>query len=215
MKVMAINGSPRKKWNTAILLEKALEGAASQGAETDIVHLYDLTFKGCVSCFSCKLMNGKSYGNCAIKDDLTPVLNRIAGIGALILGSPVYFGSATGEMRSFMERLLFPYLSYTNPPSSLFQGRIDTGFIYTSNAPEARIKDAGGQQISMNEFILKMVFNGSSESLLSTETYQFDDYAKVVSSLFNVEERTKRRMEVFPLDCQKAFDLGSRLAADK
>ena len=62
MKVIAINGSPRKKWNTAILLEKALEGAASQGADTELVHLYDLDFKGCSSCFSCKLKGGKSYG---------------------------------------------------------------------------------------------------------------------------------------------------------
>jgi multimeric flavodoxin WrbA len=54
MKVMAFNGSPRKKWNTATLLEKALEGAASQGAETELIHLYDLDFKGCISCFAYK-----------------------------------------------------------------------------------------------------------------------------------------------------------------
>lgn len=45
MTVFAINGSPRKKWNTATLLEKALEGAASRGAETELIHLYDLDFK--------------------------------------------------------------------------------------------------------------------------------------------------------------------------
>jgi multimeric flavodoxin WrbA len=54
MNVMAFNGSPKKKWNTATLLEKALEGAASQGAETELIHLYDLDFKGCISCFACK-----------------------------------------------------------------------------------------------------------------------------------------------------------------
>jgi len=54
MEVIAFNGSPRKKWNTATLLEKALEGAASQGAKTEIVHLYNLDFKGCRSCFGCK-----------------------------------------------------------------------------------------------------------------------------------------------------------------
>jgi multimeric flavodoxin WrbA len=47
MKIMVFNGSPRKKWNTAILLEKTLEGAASQGAETELIHLYDLNFRGC------------------------------------------------------------------------------------------------------------------------------------------------------------------------
>lgn len=44
MKVMAFNGSPRKNWNTATLLNKALEGATSQEAETEIIHLYDLNW---------------------------------------------------------------------------------------------------------------------------------------------------------------------------
>ena len=48
MKVIGVNGSPRKKWNTAMLLAKALEGAASQGAEVESFHLYDLNYKGCV-----------------------------------------------------------------------------------------------------------------------------------------------------------------------
>ena len=51
MKVIAFNGGPRKNWNTAMLLEKALEGAKSQGAETELIHLYELNYKGCISCF--------------------------------------------------------------------------------------------------------------------------------------------------------------------
>ncbi len=47
MKVIASNGSPRKTWNTATLLQHALEGAASQGAETKLYHLNDYDFKGC------------------------------------------------------------------------------------------------------------------------------------------------------------------------
>ena len=116
MKIIAINGSPRKKWNTATLLEKALEGAASLGAETEFVHLYDLVFKGCTSCFSCKLKGGTSYGKCAMNDGLTPVLEKLATADAFILGSPVYFGTVTGEMRSFMERLLFQYLALVIGP---------------------------------------------------------------------------------------------------
>jgi multimeric flavodoxin WrbA len=113
MKVLAINGSPRTKCNTATLLNNALEGAASQGAETELVHLYDLDFKGCISCFACKLKNGESYGRCAVEDELTPVLKNAGETDALILGSPIYYGGVTGEMRSFMERLLFPYLCMT------------------------------------------------------------------------------------------------------
>ena len=100
--VIGINGSPRKTWNTAALLEHALRGAKSAGAKTELVHLYDLDYKGCISCFACKLKDGKSYGKCAVNDDITPVLEKIAGADAFILGSPVYLGTATGEMRSFL-----------------------------------------------------------------------------------------------------------------
>ena len=72
MKVIALNGSPRKKWNTATLLKHALDGAASKGSETELIHLYDYNYKGCISCFACKIKNGKSYGRCAVKDDLKP-----------------------------------------------------------------------------------------------------------------------------------------------
>lgn len=68
--VIAVNGSPRKKWNTATLLKHALEGGKSLGADTELVHLYDLDYKGCTSCFACKLKGGKSYGKCATKDEL-------------------------------------------------------------------------------------------------------------------------------------------------
>jgi multimeric flavodoxin WrbA len=84
MKVMAVNGSPRKAWNTATLLKKALKGAASQGAETELVHLYDLNFKGCISYFACKTRGGKSYGRCAVKDDLKPLFKKIEAADALM-----------------------------------------------------------------------------------------------------------------------------------
>ena len=111
MKVMAFNGSPRKTWNTATLLNKALEGAASQAAETELIHLYDLHYSGCISCFACKLKDGKSYGKCAVKDEITPILAKIKDADALILGSPNYIGSPTGAMKAFFERLTFPYSS--------------------------------------------------------------------------------------------------------
>ena len=69
MKYYAINGSPRKKNNTATVLAKALEGvvAAQPDAQTEMLHLYDYTYKGCISCFECKRIGGKSYGKCAVE----------------------------------------------------------------------------------------------------------------------------------------------------
>ena len=209
--VIVINGSPRKTWNTATLLEHALSGAQSAGADTELVHLYDLDFKGCTSCFACKLKGGKSYGRCAICDELTPVLDRIADADALILGSPIYFGTVTGEMRCFMERLLFPYLQYTSPPSSLFGRKIKTAFIYTMNVSEEMMKAAQYPvHIGLNDNVLTRTF-GHAETLCSFETLQFEDYSKVVFSYFDPEVRKERRKTVFPKDCEKAFALGARL----
>jgi multimeric flavodoxin WrbA len=212
MKVVAINGSPRTKCNTATLLNNALEGAASQRAETELVHLYKLNFKGCISCFACKLKNGESYGRCAVKDDLTPILKKAEGADAIILGSPIYLGTATGEMRSFMERLIFPYLVYDANHSTLFTKKIKTGLIYTMGAKEDQMKLMGyGQSLAIVEMVMTRIF-GESESLLVTDTYQFDDYSKYESTSFNVAEKAKRRKEEFPKDCQKAFDMGVRFA---
>jgi multimeric flavodoxin WrbA len=208
--VIAINGSPRKKWNTATLLNKALEGAASRGAETELIHLYDLNYKGCISCFACKLKDGKSYGKCAYKDDLTPILERIEQVDAIILGSPIYLGASTGEMRSFMERLIFPYLVYDENYSTLFNKKIPTGFIYTMGLNESQMKEMGyDYHFKITEMVMERIF-GASESLLVTDTYQFDDYSKYVATKFIPEEKAKRRQNEFPRDCERAFEMGAR-----
>jgi multimeric flavodoxin WrbA len=209
--VIAINGSPRKNWNTAMLLEEALKGAASKGADTELIHLYDLDFTGCTSCFACKLKDGKNYGRCAVQDELTPVLDTIHDADALILGSPIYFGTVTGEMKSFMERLLFPYLQYTSPPTTLFKRKIPTAFIYTMNVSEHQMKAVQYPvHIGSNEAILARTF-GQAETLCSFETLQFEDYSKIVFTYTDPEARKERRRTVFPEDCRKAIALGSKL----
>ena len=78
--------------------------------------------------------------------------------------------------------------------------------------PDTRLREAGYEQIfKNNEMSMTRIF-GSSETLIVTDTYQFDDYSKYVSSLFDPELKAKRRQEVFPIDCQKAFEMGARLA---
>ena len=212
MKVLAINGSPRKTWNTATLLKKALKGAASQGAETELIHLYDLRFTGCTSCFACKTKGGKSYGRCAVKDGLAPVLKKVEAADALILGSPIYFGNVSGEMRSFLERLLFPYFTYTDPPQSLFPKKIPTAFIYTMNVPEEMMREWGYERVfSQLQWLLQMVF-GASEFLYCCDTLQFKDYTKVVADRFDPEKKARRRREVFPQECELAKAMGARLA---
>ncbi len=215
MKVIAINGSPRKKWNTATLLKNALEGAESEGAETELIHLYDLNYKGCKSCFSCKIRGSKSYGRCAVNDDLTSIFKKVEESDALIMGSPIYLGTVTGEMRSFMERLLYPYLTYNDPAKSLFPKTIKTGFIYTMNLKKEQAEESGYNLIfATNEYYFKLIF-GYSESLFSFDTYQFKDYSKVVSDRFDAQEKAKTRREVFPEDCRGAYQMGKNFTNDQ
>ena len=67
------------------------------------------------------------------------------------------------------------------------------------------------QTLSTTEMSMKRTF-GSVESLYVTDTYQFDDYSKYESSSFSEEAKAKRLKEVFPEDCQKAFEMGARFA---
>ncbi|GAB6272822.1 MAG: hypothetical protein STSR0003_26740 [Smithella sp.] len=113
-----------------------------------------------------------------------------------------------------MERLVFPFLPYTDPPGSIFPGKIKTGFIYTLGATEEMAKELGfDHHISTAEMILEWIF-GASETLCSYDTYQFEDYSKVVAPRFDPEKKARRRKEVFPLDCAKAFEMGVRLAGN-
>ncbi len=213
MKIFLINGSPRKEWNTGTLLGNALEGARSNGAEAELVHLYDLNYQGCNSCFGCKEKDGVSYGRCAVEDDLRPLLARIEKeAGALVLGSPIYLGTVTGQMQAFLERLVFPFLTYTDPPATLFPRRIPTAFIYTMGVTEEQMREIGYlERFATIERFLARIF-GPCERLMSFDCYQFEDYSRVVAPRFDPAHKLKRRREVFPLDCQKAFDLGAAFA---
>ncbi|MDW7643781.1 MAG: flavodoxin family protein [Desulfuromonadales bacterium] len=213
MRAIAINGSPRKNWNTGSLLEHALAGAAKDGAETELVHLYDHVFKGCVSCFACKKIGGQSYGRCAVNDGLTSILKKASEADVLILGTPVYFGAETGEMRSFLERFLFPFLTYTPDYASIFPGKLRIGLVYTMNIAEKDLPIYNYDKIfAASQGYLSRIF-GNCDLLLSTDTYQFSDYSKYLSTGFDAEAKKKRREEVFPQDCRSAFELGARLTA--
>jgi len=212
MNVVIINGSPRKKWNTATLLKHAADGAESRGASVETVHLYGLEYKGCISCFECKKIGGKNYGRCAVKDGLTPVLKQMETADALILGTPIYFGAETGAMRSCFERLLFPYATYTPGYASIFPRKIPTAVIYTMNVKEQDIPTYGYEPFMQRmQGTMARIF-GSCELLLATDTWQFDDYSKYLSTCWDATAKAKRRADVFPQDCAKAYELGARLA---
>lgn len=214
MNVMAFNGSPRKKnWNTVTLLNNALEGAASAGADTELIQLYDLNFSGCISCFSCKRISRKEDGVCAVQDDLTSVLDRVRNADALIIGTPVYYGAESASTRALIERLCFPYNKYSKSGKSLFSRRIGTALIYTMNVNDEMIGKWGyDRHFSITRGALEKYF-GTCELLLSTDTLQYSDYDRYESEIFDRDAKIRRHAEVFPEDCKRAFELGVRMVS--
>ena len=219
MKALFINGSPRKNWTTAKMLDSAKKGASEAGAETEVIHLYDYDFKGCKSCFACKLKNAKTNGVCAIRDELRPVLEKAHDADVLVIGSPVYFSYPTGVTRSFLERLMFPILSY-NPKvdektgeakSSLLGRTVPTAMIYTMGAMKEMTEEIGYPLIlGENEKFLEQLF-GYSESLCTYNSYQFSEYARYDVMEGVEERRAKYREEQLPKDLEAAYSLGKRL----
>ena len=215
MKIIAFNGSPRKKgWNTVTLLENALAGAASTGCDTKMVHLYDLKFSGCISCFTCKKRDRKVDGVCAVQDDLTPVLTEIREADAFIIGSPIYYGTESAATRAFFERLCFPYNSYAQDLHSLFPRKIPTALIYTMNVGSEFMEQLGyAHHFNLMKTALERHF-GSCELLYVTDTLQYSDYDKYESERFDGEAKRRRHQEVFPEECRRAFELGKGLVVD-
>ena len=215
LRAMFFNGSPRKNKNTAMMLESAMRGAEEAGAETEMVNLYDIDFKGCKSCFACKLKGSKCNGVCALRDDLRPVLERARQADVLVLGSPVYYSYPTGVMRAFMERLMFPvgtYLYENGKHICLRDKVIPTAMIFTMNCPEGYMQQIGYPTLlEENTKGMADIF-GYSETLYACNTYQFNDYSRYDFNLFSEEDKRRYRDEHFEIDLQNARELGRKLA---
>ncbi|MHB9294753.1 hypothetical protein PilKf_00480 [Pillotina sp. SPG140] len=208
-KVIAINGSPRKEANTAKLLHAVLEGAQSSGAETELIHLIDINYQGCISCFACKRKETPYIGSCALHDGLTPVLEKAMEADAVVLGSPIYIGDVTGMMRSFIERFAFMNISYSNKKHWHTSQKKNGAFIYTMNVTKVQSKLFSYIYL-MNTGVLKK-FGGYITQLLSYDTYQFNDYTKYDASNFDEAKKKTVREKIFPNDCKKAYDIGIKV----
>ena len=207
-KIVIIDGGPRKSMNTAALLNAFAEGAKSvnEGIIMKIIRLYDLDYKGCVSCLACKL-RGKTSNICRFKDALTPVLEEIAQADGLVLGSPIYFGEVTGQMRTFLERLAFPWLSY-NDYSMTAPKRIPVVLVETLNGtPNRNNSNSFG---SMEHCITSAL--GEPQHIIAYNTCQVTHYNHYELGGFSEEAKLAWRDQNWHTDLQKAFTSGKEMA---
>lgn len=212
MNVIAINGSPRKNGNTVTLLKEALKGAESQGTQTQQIDLYDLKYKGCVSCFYCKRKDCP-HGTCAMRDDLSPLLEKLKAADAVIFGSPIYYDNITSGMTAFLERFLFSNYIYSEDIPTVFPKKLPTGFIYSMNITKEQSERVHvPSNLEKYQRSITEILGYKPELLYVYNTWQFSDYSKYESSIFSEEDKRKQRKEQFPLDCKAAYDMGVLLA---
>lgn len=99
MKVLGIMGSPRIKGNTELLLDEALKGAASQGAEVEKITVSSLKIAPCREIYACL-----KDGNCPIKDDMTALYDKLVNANAIIVATPIFFYTVSAQLMALISR---------------------------------------------------------------------------------------------------------------
>ena len=178
MKIMAINGSPRKMWNSDKLLLSWVDGFSSvcNNADIEVVNLYDLTFTGCRSCFACKLKEGKFFGTCPVNDGIHDILADIRHADAVAIAAPIYFGDINAYTKCLLERMIFSVMTYGNPPRNMVENPVEFTMLYTMNAPADFV--AAHNYLSRcdeMETTIGWAYKCKVERVTAYNTYQFTD----------------------------------------
>jgi len=125
MKAIAITGSPRKNGNTEILAKYTLDAIKAEGLATELISLAGLDIQPCIACSVCS-----EEERCPIEDDLLPIYQKMKEADAIILASPVYFGSATSQIKSLMDRTGTIAKRNNNP----FEGKVGGALVVARRA---------------------------------------------------------------------------------
>lgn len=99
MKVLGLNGSPRRGGNTDLLLAEVMKGARDKGAETKTLILNDLEISPCQHCDACF-----EAGVCKIKDDMQMVYKEMEKADGIVLASPIHFLALTAQAKAAIDR---------------------------------------------------------------------------------------------------------------
>lgn len=205
MKIVAVNGGPRKNCNTAQLLDSFLNGVreAAPDAEIEVIHLYDYLYTGCKSCFACQLTANRKDLGCRVKDSISELLRDTFHADGIVFASPIYYLNVTAQLRAFWERLLYPGHS---------PKKIPTAVIYTMNMTEEQEQKFAASPLKIIDMYLTDCFGMSPETIHSYNTFQFNDRPALNGDFRQpVEEKKKHREEQFPKDLHNSFTAGQRM----
>jgi multimeric flavodoxin WrbA len=189
LRVLGLFGSPRRGGNTELLLEEALKGAESEGAEVERIYVPDYTITPCKECHGCD-----QTGNCVILDDMQKIYPKLLEADVILLASPIFFYGVTAWAKALIDRSQALWArKYLLKDSSLGkEGKKRKGFLISVGATK-------GQK----------VFEGA----ILTAKYFFDVLnAEYVGELLFKGVEAKGDILKHPEALRQAFEAGRRLA---
>lgn len=205
MKIVAVNGGPRRGKNTDRMLDAFIAGAreAAPDAEVEVIRLYDYAFKGCQSCFACQLDRNRDDLGCRVRDGVSEALRDAFHADGIVFASPIYYCNVTAQLRLFWERLQYPGRS---------PRRIPTALIYTMNANEEQTVQFMGRALELNSWYLESCFGVKPETVCAYDTFQYNDSPRY-NEAFRAPAARKRALhdQKFSADLQNAREAGARL----
>jgi multimeric flavodoxin WrbA len=214
MKILALNATYRANGTTTSLVNKALEGATTVGAQTEHLLLKDYDIRYCTNCLTCYADLNSEIAPCTHDDDMTLILEKIKEADGVLLGSPVHMGFVTGLMYVFMERVCFRLARPTGEyfglkgcpePRLTDKARASASIVTAGWAPEEmrRYCDQGTEWLKEN---VPMLFNGE---------FVIDQYAAAYFPKELTDDEWQRAFFLRKLtegQHQEAFELGRTLA---
>lgn len=141
MKVILISGSPKAKGNTAQLMELAAQNIREAGVEAEVVSLAGMKIESCIACGHCA-----KHGECGLSDGLNEIIDKIRTAQGLIVGAPVYFGTARGDVMCALQRIGCV-------------SRNTEGFLAGMVGGPVAVARRGGQTLSLQEMTMFFMIN--------------------------------------------------------
>jgi multimeric flavodoxin WrbA len=140
-KTILISGSPKSDGNTAQLMNECAKVIQEQGGEAEVISFAGMSIHSCNACGKCS-----ETGKCDIDDGLNEIIDKIRGAKGLIVGSPVYFGTARGDVMSALQRIGYVSMKSDHFLSGLVGGPV-------------AVARRGGQTSTLQEMLMFFLIN--------------------------------------------------------
>jgi multimeric flavodoxin WrbA len=167
MKVILISGSPKPSGNTALLMQECSKVIEEHGVEAEIVSFAGMKIEACIACGKCS-----KTGKCGLDDGLNEIIDKIRSAEGFIVGTPVYFGTARGDVMCALQRI--GYVSRNS-------GNFLTGKV---GGPVAVARRAG-QTLTLQEMLMFFLIN---DMIVPGSTYWNLVYGRLPGEALNDEE---------------------------